>query len=257
MRRCVMRVKGGISMSGSEDALSRLKKMLADSSRIVFFGGAGVSTESGIPDFRSASGIYRENFGALSPERIVSHSFFMAHPDLFYAFYKSKMLYPDAKPGGAHYALAKLEAAGKLTCVITQNIDGLHQAAGSKRVFELHGSAHRNTCISCGAKYELSYIAESTGVPRCSRCGGIIKPDVTLFDEALPEDAFRAAEAAVRHADMLIVGGTSLSVFPASSLIYHFQGDRLVMINYEPTAADTLAALVIHDAVGKVLEAVV
>ncbi|MBQ5950981.1 MAG: NAD-dependent protein deacylase [Lachnospiraceae bacterium] len=228
-----------------------LRTWLDSAERIVFFGGAGVSTESGIPDFRSTDGLYHQKYD-YPPETILSHSFFLSHTEEFYRFYRDKMLYPDAKPGPAHRALARLEEAGKLSAVVTQNIDGLHQAAGSKQVFELHGSVHRNYCMRCHKAYPLSRILETEGVPRCS-CGGIIKPDVVLYEEALDDDVMRGAMRAIRHADVLIVGGTSLTVWPAAGLIHYYQGNRLILVNLTKTEADGRADLVIHGKLGEVL----
>lgn len=231
----------------------KLEALLKKADNIVFFGGAGVSTESGIPDFRGAGGVYTEEFGELQAELIVSGRFFKRSPEVFYEFYKAKMLFPDAKPNRAHRALAALEREGKLRAVVTQNIDGLHQAAGSRNVIELHGTAHRNYCLKCSAEYDLNYIVKSAGVPLCERCGGLVKPRVTLFDEALPDGAIESAVAAIRRADLLIAAGTSLIVQPAASLINYFAGEDLVVINYDATSADGSASLVIRDAVGEVL----
>ncbi len=225
---------------------TRLAEIIEDSSRIVFFGGAGVSTESGIPDFRGAEGLY-----SLVPEEIISHSYFFAHTDRFFEFYKSKLCYPDALPNPAHIAIAGLEAAGKLTAVITQNIDGLHQAAGSKTVYELHGSVHRNTCLACGRKYGLDYILASDGVPHCS-CGGLIKPDVVLYEEGLDDRTVSGAINAIENADMLIVGGTSLTVYPAAGFIRYFRGNCLALINKSPTAFDKNADILLNCGLGEV-----
>lgn len=233
----------------------RLRHWIGDSGRIVFFGGAGISTESRIPDFRSESGLYQtKNQGAYPPEVMLSRSFFYAHPDEFYAFYKSKMLYPDAQPNRAHLALAELEQRGKLSSVITQNIDGLHQMAGSGRVLELHGSVYRNVCVDCGARYVLSDITGSEGtIPYCSVCGGMIKPDVVLYEENLDHEVLSEAVEEIRLADMLIVGGTSLTVNPAAGLVRHYRGDRLVLLNKAETPYDRYAQLVIRDSIGRVL----
>ena len=228
-----------------------LKQWIQESSHIVFFGGAGVSTESGIPDFRSADGIYHQKY-RFSPEQIISHSFFMRNPEEFYRFYKNKMIFRNAKPNAAHLALAKLEQEGKLKAVITQNIDGLHQMAGSKNVLELHGSIHRNYCMRCGKAYGLEAVADAAGIPRCS-CGGIIKPDVVLYEEGLDQQVLSAAVNAIRHADMLIIGGTSLVVYPAAGLIDYYHGNKLVLINKSATSRDGQADLVISDSIGKVL----
>lgn len=230
------------------------KEMIKASNNIVFFGGAGVSTESGIPDFRSETGIYNTiKRYKRSPEEILSHSFFMAHPDIFYDFYKSTMLYLEAQPNAAHTALAKLEAMGKLKAVVTQNIDGLHQLAGSKRVYELHGMVHRNYCMRCHEFYDVHYLLKADGIPRCEKCGGIIKPDVVLYEEGLNEMTINASLNAIRKADMLIVGGTSLNVYPAAGFIQYYSGDKLVLINKSETPYDHKADLLIHDSIGKVL----
>lgn len=229
---------------------AKLKKLIDQSENIVFFGGAGVSTESGIPDFRSTDGLYNQKYD-YPPELMLSHEFFFEHTEEFYRFYRDKMLYPDVKPNKAHFALAKLESEGKLKAVITQNIDNLHQAAGSKNVLELHGSVYRNYCIQCRKFYPLETILNSTGVPRCS-CGGIIKPDVVLYGEQLDDEVLNKAVFAVRKADMLIVGGTSLNVYPAAGLIHFFKGRYLVVINKTPTPADHMAALVLNEPIGEV-----
>jgi NAD-dependent deacetylase len=234
-----------------------LRETIEKSQRIVFFGGAGVSTESGIPDFRSGGGLYsRDSGSSYAPEEVLSHSFFVRHTEDFYDYYRSHLLYPDARPNPAHLALARLEAAGKLTAVITQNIDGLHQAAGSKTVLELHGSVHRNSCMRCGRGYDLAAITGSTAVPHCE-CGGVIKPDVVLYEEALDEDVMGAAVDHLAAADTLIVGGTSLVVYPAAGLVHAFGGDQLVLINKEATGMDHLATLVMHAAIGQTLGAAV
>lgn len=230
-----------------------IARAIKESKSTVFFGGAGVSTESGIPDFRSARGIYNENYHGLSAEDIVSAGFFAKHTDKFYRFYREKMVFADAQPNKAHIVLAELEAMGLLDCVITQNIDGLHQKAGSKNVTELHGTIHKNTCLDCGRKFDLSIITDTDGVPHCPYCHGIIKPDVVLYGEALPADAVDSALEAIYNADVLIIGGTSLSVYPAASYIHEFHGEKLILINYSKTAADSLADIVAHDSVGKVL----
>lgn len=228
-----------------------LQQMVDDSRRIVFFGGAGVSTESGIPDFRSADGLYNQQY-KYPPERIVSHSFYMSHTEEFYRFYRDRMIFASAKPNAAHLKLAELERAGKLSCVITQNIDGLHQAAGSREVVELHGSVHRNFCEECGAFYPLSAVTECDSVPHCS-CGGRIKPDVVLYEEQLKDGDITRAVDEISSADMLIIGGTSLAVYPAAGLIRYFRGKYLVVINKSPTSADKDADLAIADSIGKVL----
>ena len=228
-----------------------LEEMIARSERIVFFGGAGVSTESGIPDFRSVDGLYHQSYD-VPPETILSHSFFVREPETFFRFYREKMLALDAQPNAAHRRLAALEREGKLTAVVTQNIDGLHQAAGSRRVFELHGSVHRNHCQKCGAFFDAQFIKNSEGVPRCP-CGGIIKPDVVLYEEALDQGVLQGAVEAIMNADMLIVGGTSLVVWPAAALVDYYRGDRLALINREPTRVSGRADLVITDSLGVVL----
>lgn len=234
--------------------LERLKDMLMKSHYVVFFGGAGVSTESGIPDFRSEHGIYKTQLKyGHSPEEILSHTFFMSHPKEFYDFYRNNMIFVHAKPNKAHLALSKIENEGLLKAVITQNIDGLHQLAGSKEVLELHGSIHRNYCMKCQKSYELNYILESYEIPICKQCGGIVKPDVTLYEESLNMQVLTKAIEHIQKADMLIVGGTSLAVYPAAGLIDYYSGNRLVLINKSETPYDYRANLVIHDAIGKVL----
>ncbi|MDR2650179.1 MAG: NAD-dependent protein deacylase [Clostridiales bacterium] len=228
-----------------------LKQFIQTSEYIVFFGGAGVSTESGIPDFRGADGLYHQQY-AYPPETILSHTFFMRHTEKFFSFYREKMLCLDAVPNRAHKALAELEKLGKLKAVITQNIDGLHQIAGSRNVLELHGSVYRNYCVSCGRFYGVEAIAESEGVPRCS-CGGVIKPDVTLYEESLDENTTSGAVRAIASADMLIVGGTSLNVHPAAGLLRYYRGNKLVLINKTVTPLDERADLVIHENIGKTL----
>ncbi len=234
------------------DWMETLQRWVDESSSIVFFGGAGVSTESGLPDFRSVDGLYHQHY-AEPPETILSHSYFMHNTEGFYRFYREKMLFPDARPNEAHRKLAQLEAAGKLAAVVTQNIDGLHQKAGSKTVYELHGSVSRNHCTRCGRFYTLEEVMAAEGVPRCA-CGGVIKPDVVLYEEALDEDTVAGAVQAIRRADLLIVAGTSLVVYPAAGLIRYYRGDKLVLINLQPTPADGIANLVIHDKVGRVLK---
>lgn len=228
-----------------------LKKWINESNYIVFFGGAGVSTESNIPDFRSTDGLYHQEYD-YPPETILSHSFYMRKPEEFYRFYRNKMLFPNAKPNRAHLALAKLEQEGKLKAVITQNIDGLHQAAGSKEVLELHGSVLRNHCTRCGRFYGLDDILKMKGVPKCS-CGGVIKPDVVLYEEGLDNEVIERSIAYIRKADMLIIGGTSLVVYPAAGLIDYYHGNKLVLINKSATSRDGQADLVISDSIGKVL----
>jgi len=241
-----------------------LNTIIENAQNIVFFGGAGVSTESGIPDFRSEKGLYqaKEVYGH-APEYLVSHTAFVRDPKLFFDYYIHNLVHPNAKPNNAHKALAKLEREGKLKAVVTQNVDGLHQAAGSKNVYELHGSVHRNTCMGCGAHYALSYLLDSEnckgdsgepdGIPRCKVCGGIIKPDVVLYEEALDDDVVRRAVDAIAAADTLIVGGTSLVVYPAAGFVSRFQGDNLVLINKSETNLDSKADLVIHAPIGEVL----
>ena len=230
-----------------------LADIVEKSSRIVFFGGAGVSTESGIPDFRSADGLYRQKYD-LPPEVMLSASYFYAHPAQFFRFYREKMLPLAAKPNAAHIRLAQWERAGKLSAVVTQNIDGLHQAAGSRRVYELHGSIHRNHCLSCKKFYPASFIAESRGIPRCS-CGGIVKPDVVLYEEPLDGETVEGAVRAIAAADTLIVAGTSLTVYPAASFVDYFRGENLVLINRDPTPLDGKCTLVLHEKVGEALGA--
>lgn len=228
----------------------RLSELISQSNNIVFFGGAGVSTESNIPDFRSESGIYNEKY-KYPPEYILSHNFFFEHPAIFYDFYRNKMIFPQAKPNKAHLALAELEKRGKLTAVVTQNIDGLHQAAGSKNVLELHGSVHRNHCTSCQKSYGLDFIMKSRRIPYCS-CGGIIKPDVVLYGEALDSDVLFAAQRSISECDLLIVGGTSLTVYPAAGLVEYCHG-KTVIINRSATDFDNTADLCISDSIGEVL----
>ncbi len=235
-------------------AVSTLKQWVRESSRIVFFGGAGVSTESNIPDFRSVDGLYSQSY-EYPPEMILSHSFYERNPEEFFRFYRNKMLFPDAKPNAAHQALAKLEAAGKLTAVITQNIDGLHQAAGSRNVLELHGSVLRNYCSRCHRFYSLEDMLNTTGVPLCS-CGGRIKPDVVLYEESLDSDVLQKSVAAIHQADMLIIGGTSLTVYPAAGLIDYYRGSRLVVINKTVTPRDRYANLVIQGSVSLLAECI-
>ena len=234
-----------------EKEIEQLQEIIDDSSRIVFFGGAGVSTESGIPDFRSADGIYHQKY-KYSPEQVVSHSFFMKYPDVFYDFYKEKMMCLDAKPNAAHLKLAELEQAGKLSAIVTQNIDGLHQAAGSKIVYELHGSIHRNYCMKCGKFYDAQYVKNCDGVPKCS-CGGKIKPDVVLYEEGLDQKTIQGAVEAIASADTLIIGGTSLVVYPAAGFIDYFHGKHLVVINKSYTAKTVRAELSIAAPIGEIL----
>lgn len=234
-----------------EQEVEQLQKTIDESSNLVFFGGAGVSTESNIPDFRSAEGIYHQAY-KYTPEEVVSHTFFMKHPESFYEFYKEKMMILDAKPNPAHKKLAKLEAAGKLKAVITQNIDGLHQAAGSKIVYELHGSIHRNYCMRCGKFYDAAYVKASPGVPRCT-CSGLVKPDVVLYEEALDQTVIEKAIRAIAEADTLIIGGTSLVVYPAAGFIDYFRGRHLIVINKSETAKSVRANLTIAAPIGEIL----
>ncbi len=228
-----------------------LQSIIDEGRRIVFFGGAGVSTESGIPDFRSTDGLYNQQY-KFPPEQIISHSFFMREPEEFYRFYRDRMIYPDAKPNAAHLKLAKLERAGKLSAVITQNIDGLHTDAGSKNVIELHGSIRRNRCMKCGRAFGLDRIMQTDGIPRCE-CGGIVKPDVVLYEEPLDESCINRAINEITEADVLIIGGTSLAVQPAAGLIRFFNGRRLAVINKSPTSADDEADIVINGSIGETL----
>ena len=229
-----------------------LQEMINDSQSIVFFGGAGVSTESGIPDFRSVDGLYNQKYD-YPPEEILSHTFFVRKPEEFYKFYRDKMICLDAKPNKAHLKLAELEKAGKLTAVVTQNIDGLHTLAGSKKVYELHGSVHRNYCTKCGKFFGIEAITDSTGVPKCE-CGGTIKPDVVLYEEGLDNDTVNGAVKAIAECDMLIIAGTSMTVYPAAGLVRYFRGKYLVVINRDPTSVDGQCDLVLHDKVGEVLD---
>lgn len=239
-------------MEEKNRAREQLKTWIRESNAIVFFGGAGVSTESNIPDFRSEDGLYRQQY-AYPPEVILSHTFYRQHPEEFFRFYRNKMVYPDAQPNSAHMALAALERQGKLRSVITQNIDGLHQKAGSRRVLELHGSILRNYCEECKKEYGLSHMMETDGIPRCS-CGGIIKPDVVLYEESLDQKTLQEAVSAISRAQVLIVGGTSLVVYPAAGLLQYFQGRALVVINKGATSADQSADLVINEPIGQVLD---
>ncbi len=238
-----------------DEKWQQLKDWINESDNIVFFGGAGVSTESGIPDFRSVDGLYNQQY-KYPPETIISHSFYMRYPEEFYRFYKDRMLFAGALPNGAHKALARLEERGKLKAVITQNIDGLHQMAGSREVLELHGSVHRNYCTRCGQFYDLDYIVKSDGVPHCS-CGGVIKPDVVLYEEGLDNRTLQKSVDYIRNADILIIGGTSLVVYPAAGLIDYYRGNKLVLINKAATSRDSQADLVISDPIGEVLGTVV
>ena len=234
------------------EQLETLKTWINESDNIVFFGGAGVSTESGIPDFRSVDGLYHQQYD-YPPETILSHTFFKRNTEEFYRFYRAKMLALDAKPNAAHKKLAEWEQQGKLKAVVTQNIDGLHQAAGSKVVYELHGSVHRNYCQKCGAFYDARYMLESTGIPRCEKCGGLIKPDVVLYEEGLDQATINGAVRAISQADVLIIGGTSLTVYPAAGLIDYYRGHKLILINKSVTPMDSRADLVISGPIGEVL----
>ena len=233
--------------------IARLQEIIDESKNIVFFGGAGVSTESGIPDFRSVDGLYHQEWD-FPPEVILSHTFFQRKPAEFYRFYQAKMMCDTAKPNAAHKKLAQLEEQGKLKAIVTQNIDNLHQMAGSKKVLELHGSVYRNHCVKCHSFYDFAYMKENKGIPRCSKCGGIIKPDVVLYEEALNQEVVNTSIHAIAHADTLIIGGTSLSVYPAASLIDYFSGKHLVVINRDKTPQDEMAELVINQPIGKVFE---
>ena len=237
-----------------ERKIEELQRLIDTHENIVFFGGAGVSTESGIPDFRSVDGLYHQKYD-VPPETILSHSYFLRYPEKFYAFYRDKMLPVGAKPNAAHKKLAELEAAGKLKAVVTQNIDGLHQAAGSRNVYELHGSIHRNYCMKCGKFYDAEYVKNSEGIPRCS-CGGMIKPDVVLYEEGLDQKTIQGAVEAISSADMLIIGGTSLVVYPAAGFIDYFHGKHLVVINKSETARSVRAELAISAPIGEVLGAI-
>jgi len=231
--------------------INEFKNIIQTYDNIVFFGGAGVSTESGIPDFRSVDGLYNQEYD-YPPETILSHTFYRRNPVEFYRFYRNKMFYPNAKPNAAHMKLAQLEKDGKLKAVITQNIDGLHQMAGSENVLELHGSILRNYCENCGHFHDGTYIMNSTGVPRCEKCGGSVKPDVVLYEEALNDQTINSAIRFIHNADVLIIGGTSLAVYPAAGLIDYFRGDKLIVINKAPTPRDTHADLLIQAPIGKV-----
>lgn len=235
------------------EKIETLQKIITETDNIVFFGGAGVSTESGIPDFRSVDGLYHQQW-AYPPETILSHSFFMRNPEEFYRFYQAKMLCDTANPNAAHKKLAELEKAGKLKAIVTQNIDNLHQMAGSTCVLELHGSVYRNYCMKCGAFYDFKYMKNREGVPECEKCGGIIKPDVVLYEEGLDQEIIRNSVKAISEADVMIIGGTSLSVYPAASLIDYFRGRYLIVINRDETPRDCMADLVINEPIGQVFE---
>lgn len=239
-----------------EEKIENFQKIYDNADSIVFFGGAGVSTESGIPDFRSQDGLYSQQW-KYPPETIISRTFFDANPVEFYRFYREKLIIKNIEPNTAHFQLAKMEEKGKLKAVVTQNIDGLHQKAGSRNVFELHGSTLRNFCMDCGAEYGIDFIAESENspdkLPRCAKCGGLVKPDVVLYEESLDQNVINGAVNAIKNADTLIIGGTSLVVYPAAGLIDYFRGKNIVLINKSATAGDTRANLVIHESIGKVL----
>ena len=239
--------------------IEKLKELIDSHNNIVFFGGAGVSTESDIPDFRSATGLFSEKLNRnFSPEQLVSHTFFMRYPEDFFKFYKDKLIYEDAKPNKAHIALSKLEEMGKLNAIITQNIDGLHQMAGSRNVFELHGSIHRNYCTKCGKFFNLEEMLNLGGiVPHCDNCGAIVKPDVVLYEEALDNSVVNKTIKALSNADLLIIGGTSLVVYPAAGFIDYFNGDSIVLVNKSSTGYDSKASLIINDSIGKVLSQVI
>lgn len=239
-----------------EESAAALRKIIEKSRRIVFFGGAGVSTESGIPDFRSPEGLYAGDFEGLTPEMILSKSFFYLHPERFFAFYRKYMVYPDARPNAAHLKLYAWEQRDILRGIVTQNVDGLHKAAGNRRVYEIHGSVHDNACMDCGAFYPLRAVMEADGIPRCPQCGGVIKPSVVLYGEAPDKYVCMGACREISNADTLVVAGTSLSVEPAASFLEYFSGKNLVVINREPTPADSRASLVIRDNVAKVLGAI-
>ena len=230
--------------------VKKLKELIEGTDNIVFFGGAGVSTESGIPDFRSTDGLYHQEW-KYPPEVILSHTFYESNPAEFFRFYRAKMLSPDAKPNAAHLKLAEWEAQGKLRAIVTQNIDNLHQLAGSRRVYELHGSVHRNYCEKCGKFHSFEFILNSTGVPRCE-CGGTVKPDVVLYEEGLDQATIQGAVQAIADADVLIIGGTSLNVYPAAGLINYYRGSKLVLVNKSAVARDLTAGLVIRDPIGEV-----
>ena len=234
-----------------EDKLKRLQAWVAEAKRIVFFGGAGVSTESGIPDFRGVDGLYSQKFSD-PPETIISHTYYLCKPEVFFRFYRTRMLYPDARPNIAHLRLAQWEQEGRLLAVVTQNIDGLHQMAGSLNVYELHGSVHRNTCQRCGARYTLEEFLTLGDVPVCRVCGGRVKPDVVLYEEALDHATVEGALDAIRRADLLIVAGTSLTVYPAAAFLDEYPGNRLVLINKTPTPRDDIANLALHEKLGDV-----
>lgn len=237
--------------------IDSFKELVRKSNNIVFFGGAGVSTESNIPDFRSNDGLYTSQEFSFAPEKILSHSFFKTNTEEFYRFYRNKMIYKDAKPNKTHLILSNLEEQGKLKAVITQNIDGLHQMAGSKKVIELHGSIYKNYCVDCGTRYDLDYVLNSkSNIPKCNKCGGVVRPDVVLYEEGLDMDVVEKAIFYIEHADMLIVGGTSLVVYPAANLVRYYNGNKLVLINKSITPYDDIANLVFHDNISTVLSSI-
>ena len=235
--------------------IEEFQRIIDTHNNIVFFGGAGVSTESGIPDFRSVDGLYHQQYD-YPPETILSHIFYVRKPEEFFRFYRNKMLFTDAKPNAAHLKLAELEKAGKLKAIVTQNIDGLHQAAGSKKVLELHGSVLRNYCEKCGKFYDLEFVKDGTGIPVCEDCGGRVKPDVVLYEEGLSQNTIQESVRAISQAEVLIIGGTSLAVYPAAGLIDYFSGDKLVVINMAPTPRDKFADLLIQAPIGQVFNAI-
>lgn len=240
-----------------DDKIKELKKIIDESKNIVFFGGAGVSTESGIPDFRSANGLYNQDLGrTVSPEEMISHTFYVRHPDQFFEFYRDKLIYEDAEPNDCHKALAELEKQGKVKAVVTQNIDGLHQKAGSRTVWELHGSTLRNYCEKCHTFYGVEKITGTKGVPVCDKCGGRVKPDVVLYEEGLDDTVVGGAIKAISQADTLIIGGTTLIVYPAAGFIHYFGGNKIVLINMSATSADGSADLVIREPIGEVFRQV-
>lgn len=245
-------------MNNPDEKIAEFQKIYDNAKNIVFFGGAGVSTESGIPDFRSQDGLYSQEW-KYPPETIISRSFFDANPVEFYRFYRKKLIIKNVEPNIAHFQLAKMEQKGKLKAIVTQNIDGLHQKAGSKNVFELHGSTLRNFCMKCGAKYDIDFIAENENapdkLPHCTKCNGLVKPDVVLYEEGLDQNVINGAINAIRNADTLIIGGTSLVVYPAAGLIDYFTGENMILINKSETSSDYKANLVIHESIGKVLGA--
>lgn len=240
------------------EKLKEFTKDLKENDNIVFFGGAGISTSSGIPDFRSSTGLYSKKLNKnFTPEQAISHSFFVRYPEEFFDFYRKNLIYTEAKPNACHKALARLEVMGKLKAVVTQNIDGLHQAAGTKCVYELHGSVLRNYCMNCHAFYDVNYVLAADEVPKCEKCGGVVKPDVVLYEEGLDDQIISAAVSAISKADMLIIGGTSLVVYPAAGLINYFRGKKLVLINKSSTSADNIADLVINNDIEKVMQEVI